>query len=234
MPIDSQFQAVTNGMTTDEVVTSTRSLLQEKGYAYLDQIPENFDYLAFAQHFGCLLPHKYNSEYVFSIKIDPKLGENYPAFTTNCVEPHTEGYEYDQIPLHYQCLWCVKPPTCGGGHTLLADGYRFVDSLAEADREYITQNQFEFVTPNGRIVKHPLYDVKSCQQPIVRFNFSSLKRDNPRLERIARSLLQFFENEKIVIQWSKNALLIWDNFRLLHSRTGYQDRNRELKRLYIQ
>lgn len=208
--------------------------LKEQGYLYLEELPDGFDYLAFAQNFGSLLPHKYNGEYVFSIKVEPKLGERYPAFTTGYVEPHTEGYEYEHIPLHYQCLWCVSPPKCGGGQTLLADGYAFVNSLSDEEREYITNNKFDFVTPSGSIVNHPLYDVESYFQPIVRFNFSSIKRDiDPYLDDIANRFLQFFDDEKISINWSKNAVLIWDNFRMLHSRTSFRDSDRELKRVYL-
>lgn len=219
---------------SDVAIANFQRLLKEQGYLYLEELPDSFDHLAFAQKFGSLVPHKYNGEYVFSIKIDPKLGERYPAFTTGYVEPHTEGYEYEYIPLHYQCLWCVNPPNCGGGHTLLADGYSFVNSLSNQEREYITTNKFDFVTPNNSIVKHPLHDLESCSQPIVRFNFSNLKREgDPCLNDIAHRFLQFFDDEKISIKWSKNAFLIWDNFRMLHSRTQYQDRDRELKRVYL-
>ncbi|KAF3889390.1 MULTISPECIES: TauD/TfdA family dioxygenase [Nostocales] len=231
----SSFETATDSnITGDIAIANHHYLLKEQGYVYLEEIPDGFDYLGFVQNFGTLIPHKYNGEYVFSIKVEPNLGERYPAFTTSDVEPHTEGYEYEQIPLHYQCLWCVNPPSCGGGHTLLADGYSFVHSLTNEEREYITNNHFDFVTPSNNIVKHPLYDVESCEQPIIRFNFSSIKRDNaPHLNNITNRFLQFFDNEKISIKWSKNALLIWDNFRMLHSRTQYQDRERHLKRVYI-
>jgi alpha-ketoglutarate-dependent taurine dioxygenase len=218
---------------SDVAIANFQRILQEQGYIHFEELPDGFDYLAFAQEFGSLIPHKYNGEYVFSIKVEPNLGERYPAFTTGYVEPHTEGYEYEHIPLHYQCLWCVSPPNCGGGHTLLADGYSFVNSLLEEERDYITKNKFDFVTPSGSIVKHPLYDVESCSQPIVRFNFSQIKRDEPYLDDIANRFLQFFDDEKISIKWFKNDLLIWDNFRMLHSRTQYQDRDRELKRVYL-
>lgn len=235
MPINSFKTAATIGkdLMSDLAIANLQGL-KEQGYLYFEELPDDFDHLAFAQNFGSLIPHKYNGEYVFSIKVEPKLGERYPAFTTSEVEPHTEGYEYEHIPLHYQCLWCISPANCGGGHTLLADGYSFIDSLSKEEREYITKKKFDFVTPNGSIVKHPLYDIESCEQPIVRFNFSQLKRDSdPYLNDIASRFLEFFDNEKIAINWTRNAFLIWDNFRMLHSRTQYQDPKRELKRVYL-
>ena len=218
---------------SDVAITNFQRLLKQQGYLYFEEIPNGFDYLEFAQKFGTLIPHKYNGEHVFSIKVEQKLGERYPAFTTGDVEPHTEGYEYELIPLHYQCLWCVSPAKCGGGHTLLADGYSFVDSLSSKEREYITHNKFDFVTPSGSIVKHPLYDVESCEQPIVRFSCNINRECDRFLDNILNRFLQFFDDEKIAIKWSKNAFLIWDNFRMLHSRTSYQDSDRELKRVYL-
>lgn len=235
MPINSfgATAAPDNNIMSDVAIANFQRLIQEQGYLYFEEIPDGFDYLAFAQKFGSLIPHKYNGEYIFSIKVDPNLGTHYPAFTKDSVDPHTEGYEYEHIPLHYQCLWCVSPATCGGGHTLLADGYSFVNSLSHEEREYITKNKVDFVTPSGSIVKHPLYDVESCQQPIVRFS-CHINRDNePYLDDITKRFLQFFDDEKISIKWFKNAFLIWDNFRMLHSRTQYQDRDRELKRVYL-
>lgn len=112
----------------DVAITNFQHLIKKQGYLYLEELPENFDHLAFVESFGTLIPHKYNREYVFSIKVEPKQKERYPAFTKSEVEPHTENYEYEHVPLHYQCLWCVMAK-CGGGHTLLAHGYAFINSL---------------------------------------------------------------------------------------------------------
>jgi len=66
-----------------------------------------------------------------------------------------------------------------------------------------------FVTPSGSIVKHPLYDVESCEQPIVRFSCHINRNNDPYLD--DHAFLQFFEDEKISIKWFKTPL-IWDNF----------------------
>ena len=219
--------------TSKAAIAQVKRLLQQQGYAYLQQLPDHFDHLAFAEQIGTLIPHQYNGEYVFSIRVNPEIGDRYPAFTNSEVEPHTEAYEYEGVPMHYQGLWCVSPPTCGGGHTLLADGYRFIHSLTDSEQEYVTHHRFAFATPGGNVVKHPLYDVESGE-PIVRWNSSSLKHGgNCDLEPIVQRFVEWFETHKITIQWSKNAFLIWDNFRMLHSRTLYQDNRRELKRIYL-
>ena len=95
-----------------EATAEVKRLLQQQGYAYLQQLPDHFDHLAFAEQIGTLIPHQYNGEYVFSIRVNPEIGDRYPAFTTREVEPHTEAYEYAKVPMHYQGLWCVSPPTC--------------------------------------------------------------------------------------------------------------------------
>jgi alpha-ketoglutarate-dependent taurine dioxygenase len=224
----------TTDFTSSTALKKFRETLQQQGYLHLQQLPDSFDHLAFVQQFGNLIPHQYNGEYVFSIRIDPKIGEKYPAFTTRNVEPHTEGYEYAGIPLHYQALWCVTPPQCGGGKTTLADGYGFVQSLSQQKQDYLIQHQFTFVTPAGNIVTHPIYDTGG-HQPIVRFNHSSLRAHaDEQLQQITQDFLSFFARKQIVITWKKNDLLIWDNWRMLHSRTQYRDPDRHLKRVYLQ
>jgi alpha-ketoglutarate-dependent taurine dioxygenase len=232
--IEELFMLATTEFTSSTALKKFRETLQQQGYLHLQQLPDDFEHLAFVQQFGNLIPHQYNGEYVFSIRVDPKIGKKYPAFTTREVEPHTEGYEYAGTPLHYQALWCVIPPQCGGGQTTLADGYAFIESLSPPDQTYLTQQQFTFVTPSGKQVTHPLYDAGG-QQPIVRFNHSSLQAHaDPQLQQLTQRFLDFFKREQIVITWRKDDLLIWDNWRMLHSRTRYRDPDRYLKRVYLQ
>lgn len=224
----------TTDFTSSTALKKFREILQQQRYLHLQQLPDSFEHLAFVQQFGTLIPHQYNGEYVFSIRVDPTIGEKYPAFTTREVEPHTEGYEYEGTPLHYQALWCVTPPQCGGGQTTLADGYALMQSLSPQQQDYLTQQQFTFVTPSGKQVTHPLYDERR-QQPIVRFNASSLQpHADGELQQIIQDFLTFFARKQIGITWGKNDLLIWDNWRMLHSRTQYRDPDRHLKRVYLQ
>jgi alpha-ketoglutarate-dependent taurine dioxygenase len=226
--------AVDKGVMSDLTMSIFQHVLEAQGYLHLEQLPDSFDHLTLARKFGTVIPHQHNGEQVFSIKVDPKLGERYPAFTTSEVEPHTEGYEYEHLPLRYQCLWCIQPPTCGGGQTLLCDGYAFMNLLSEEELDYLMTHRCEFMTPSGSRVKHLIYDRESGEMPIVRFNFSALKQnDDPRLQNLANRLLQFFDAQNVPIHWSKNDFLIWDNYRMLHSRTHYRDRQRELKRVYL-
>ena len=65
MPINSfgATAASDKNIMSDVAIANFQRLLQEQGYLYFEEIPDGFDYLAFAQKFGSLIPHKYNGEY---------------------------------------------------------------------------------------------------------------------------------------------------------------------------
>jgi alpha-ketoglutarate-dependent taurine dioxygenase len=44
---------------------------------------------------------------------------------------------------------------------------------------------------------------------------------------------QFFEAAKLPIRIARNAVLIWDNWRMMHARNGFTDRNRHLRRVLL-
>ncbi len=69
----------TDNMMSDVAIGNFQSIINEQGYLYIEELCDNFDHLAFAEKFGTLIPHKYNNEYIFSIKVEPKLGERCSA-----------------------------------------------------------------------------------------------------------------------------------------------------------
>jgi len=92
-------------------IANFQRLLQEQGYLYFEEIPDGF-YLAFAQKFGS---HPTQIQWRYISQLGIRILEINTCISKDRVEPHTEGCEYEHIPLHYQCLWCVSPATCGVG-----------------------------------------------------------------------------------------------------------------------
>ncbi len=226
--------------TSTQVFEAQKRRLESDGYLYLEDLPEDFDHLAFAQRFGTLMP-QYDGEIVWSIKADPKFDDHYHSLNTKKLNPHTECYEFEGTPPRYLALWCVHPASCGGGLTTLADGYRFIEQLSDSDRRYVSEKRFPYCSSSGiqasnlgRVAEHPMYDTSSQDRPIVRYSFNCMQRDgDARMEEIAQRFKQFFHDTCVGIEWKKNAFLIWDNFRILHSRTAYKDRARELRRVWL-
>jgi alpha-ketoglutarate-dependent taurine dioxygenase len=213
-------------------------LLADHGYAYLDQVPDQFDHVAFCEQFGPLMP-QYNDDLVFSITADDRYDHLNHPLSMNALAPHTDGYEYQETPPRYLALWCLVPPSDGGGRTTLADFDTFVETLSEEDRSRLVTNCYRFVsgieeTPMARSAEHPLLEVRSEGQAIARYSYDYIEHDaDSFLNTINERLLDFFDRTHVAVAYEPGALLIWDNHRMLHGRSGYLDRERHLRRVWM-
>jgi hypothetical protein len=225
---------------SNAALATVKKRLTEYGFVYIEGLPDGFDHVMYAEQLAPLLP-QYDGRFVWSIKADPKFDEHYHSLNTKALNPHTECYEYEGIPPQYLALYCVTPPHCGGGHTQLADGYQFVSSLSSNVRDHCSQHKFKFVSSSGiqasnlgKTARHPMYEIGVEDRPIVRFSYNCMERGGDSVvEKVAEDFVDFFASSHHFVEWKKNAFLIWDNFRVLHSRDAFQDRSRELKRLWL-
>lgn len=87
----------------------------------------------------------------------------------------------------------------------------------------------------GNVAQHPLYERNNGSNPIFRFSSydGAEQRDDPSLLDMRERVVKFFEEEHVAIDIEPNALLIWNNHRVLHSRTGYTDMRRHLRRVWL-
>ena len=46
-------------------------------------------------------------------------------------------------------------------------------------------------------------------------------------------VVRFFNENRLAIDIAPNAVLLWDNYRVLHARTGYTNPRRHLRRVWI-
>ena len=216
-----------------------RSQLASWGYIFLQNLPPDFDYLGFVQTFGRLLP-QYDGQTVWSIKADPKFDGLYHSLNTKPLFPHTECYEFSGKPNKYQALWCLTPPGTGGGETTLADFYKFFESLGPVERELLTRD-YNFhssagiqASNLGVIARHPVVSQNEDSELILRFSFNCMEyQHDPQMVDLAARVVRFFDEQCMEFTWGKGDILLWDNWRMLHSRTGYEDRSRELKRVWL-
>ena len=215
-----------------------KALLAAQGYVFLTNLPADFDHLDLLSRFGTLVP-QYDGRTVWSIKADARFDDLYHSLNTKELYPHTECYEMPGLPPRFLALWCISPAACGGGSTTLADGYAFVTSLTKAER-LVLKKEFPFVSSAGiqasalgKTATHPVYD-ESGPSPIFRFSFNCMSyHHDPVMVGIAKKCVAFFNTTCRSFEWHKNDLLLWDNYRMLHSRTGFEDRSRELKRVWL-
>jgi alpha-ketoglutarate-dependent taurine dioxygenase len=69
---------------------------------------------------------------------------------------------------------------------------------------------------------------------VMRYSNQDIVRvDDGLLPRYVDGGRQFFEANKRAVRIERNAVLIWDNWRMMHARNGFRDRNRHLRRVLI-
>jgi alpha-ketoglutarate-dependent taurine dioxygenase len=233
--------AVTSCITYDRLtVPALRELLDTHGYAYVRDIPGRFDHAAFLAGIGPLMP-QYDGELIWSIKAEERYADLYHSLNTKGLHPHTECYEFTGRPPKYLALWCIVTGEDDGGHTTLADMYRFLDTLTARERERLATIRYEFCSSNGvkdmelgRVAEHPFVEQLEGRPPIVRFSVNNV---DPAGDTLLPSVLEravtYFDEEHVSVGWEPNALLIWDNHRMTHSRTAYTDNRRHLRRVWL-
>lgn len=217
-----------------------RSLLERNGYVYLDSVPGTFDHVEFCLQFGALMP-QYDGQLVWSVKSQQRFQNMYHSLNTRALLPHTECYEFPGVSPRYLALWGLVRASDGGGQTTLADGREFLHTLTAGERAQLAIRRYAFISADGvqdmklgRTARHPLYELRAGASPILRFSYNNVRHeDDPFLLDIRERVVRFFERHHVAINIEPRALLLWDNHRVLHSRTGYTDERRHLRRVWL-
>jgi alpha-ketoglutarate-dependent taurine dioxygenase len=217
-----------------------RALLSRWGYLHLHDLPEDFDHLTFLQRYGDLMP-QYDGALVWSIQAQRRFDDLYHSLNTRPLNPHTECYEFEGVPPKYLALWCLKPAEDGGGQTTLADMYGFLGTLTDAERERLASRAYRYVSSAGVqdmelgvTALHSMVEYRPALPSIVRFSYNCVEHeDDPFLLDIRERVLAWFERTHVAVDYARGDILIWDNHRTVHSRTGYTDRGRHLRRVWL-
>lgn len=214
--------------------------LEEQGFAFLEAPGDDVDHVELTKQFGALHP-QYDGELIWSIKADERFDDHYHSLNTKKLSPHTECYEYPTLPPSYLALWCIQPAACGGGKTTLYDSRAFLEMLAPPELELLRTRKFTFCSSSGiqaskieRTATNPFLETRGNGREVLRFSRNCVDLEGDALaESIADRLVEAFERDCVAFEWTPGAFLIWDNHRMLHSRTAYEDRSRELRRAWV-
>lgn len=223
-----------------ELFTSTfNQLLTEHGYVFLCNVPDDFDQVGFCRSLGDFIPN-YTGAVVGDVRPEPGMDDVYHAGNTRPLTPHTEGYDFRIVPPRYIALWCVQPAAGPGGETTLADTRPWVAELSADEREWLESSYYQWKTTEGvqRLgldlhTKHPVLEQHE-QGMIVRFSCNNLIRDDDDpVSKLQDQWQQAFARDFIAIDYRRNDMLVWDNWRLLHARNAFNDRRRHLRRIQV-
>ncbi|MCX5192551.1 TauD/TfdA family dioxygenase [Streptomyces sp. NBC_00249] len=233
--------------TSSEIVRD----LTVQGYA-LTQGPLNpQEAAALAGTLGTLVPQS-TGELTYDIMAHPGFEKVRDTRSAHTLRPHTEAPGQNPPP-RYLALHCRVQATCGGGQTMLADAHAFVAGLSDQDRHLVHESELYW----------PSYvedaDVKGLWKPLVeRTEHGTINRLSCTLLRtggysedldeqagphepplgaegvaLAQQALDFFQDNKVSVLIPEDAMLIWDNHRMFHSRSAFTDTRRRLTRYWI-
>lgn len=204
-------------------------------------------------HFGRIVP-QLNGEETYEVTLKPGF-ENLPySQSKNGIGPHTEAPVYDTPP-KYLALHCHRQAQCGGGQTLLADGFALYQSLSPELKQWAEQNEVVFSsTPQPGSTELRVRHAKLLEEKdgakVFRFSYNQFRfgdvnpseshvaaparqyADTP-LGHIAQFGESFFYENVIPVLIPEGSMLIWDNHRLMHARSQYKDPVRHLTRYWL-
>jgi alpha-ketoglutarate-dependent taurine dioxygenase len=229
------------GAEESTLTTEVTNRVSRHGYVYVHDVPDSFDHADFIATFGDFMP-QYDGKLIWDIKAEAGMDDIYHSRNTRSLVPHTEAYEFSGQPPRYLALWCVKRAAGEGGATTIADGYELLKTFSEADRELMYESKYEWHSSDGLARKgihfsssHPILEKSLSGRTVMRYSYNNVTcgDDDALLRRYIDRGAEFFEASCEAVYMDRNGMLIWDNWRMLHSRTAFQDRERHLKRVLI-
>jgi len=235
-----------NKLPTEDSL-ETRRLLKENGWVLLPKLPANCDWKDVVPSLTqALLMPQDAGEIVYNVKSVWGNENLSDSKSQNALRPHTEA-SYLPVPPEYLAIYGVLPSACGGGHTTLADGCEFLKTLTEREQNKLMRYRCEFVSKDGKSkFVAPILEMLPHNRIMFRFSYNILVYSHPSpeldahpvakdpfLRDICDRCIEFFEDFHEAIRIEKGSLLVFDNYRMLHSRTAYSDPSRHLQRIWL-
>ncbi|MEU5403829.1 TauD/TfdA family dioxygenase [Streptomyces sp. NPDC005963] len=214
--------------------------LEQHGYRHIEHVPDSFDYISALSAIGPLMT-QYQGDLIREVQPNPAVPDDAnSAASTSAATPHTEFYEFPDIPPRYVALWCIRPALPDGGATTLADGYRFLAEFTTDERSRLFDEIRDWRS-RPTLAAEGIAPT-SCRTPalvrhhgrlVMRFSTRDLHRDGELTSAYIDRGQEFFNAHHIAVRLEQRSLLIWDNWRMIHARTAFDDRRRHLRRILI-
>ena len=224
--------------------------LREQGYTLIDGVDTSEQAEELLLRFGDIVP-QYDGNLRYEVKAAPQFQSRSYSKSSNTILAHTEAPGWAPPP-HYLALHCHVQATCGAGHTDLADCRAFLATLDPELAEVARTQDVAWLGHNASGVgtggvRAPIAD--GTEEPVFRFSYNLLTSGayEPSLDgsvpdtlplgetgvELAHLAAEFFRDNKVSILIPPRAVLIWDNQRMLHARSEYQDNRRHLTRYWL-
>lgn len=215
-------------------------LLRNNGYVHVIDVPAAFDHVAFLKGLGKFQPTP-TGTVVGDLKPEPDMEDVYHAQNRRSLVPHTEGYEYDGIPPRYLALWCVTPASGPGGETTLLDLRPLLAEFSDGERRSFLDTEYQWTSTEGlnrrgvaNTARHPLLE-EYAGQLVLRYSHNNLvvTEDDEAAHRLLERCGRLYAENHTAVTYAPRDMVVWDNWRMLHSRNAFDDPHRHLKRVQI-
>lgn len=240
--------------TTKAIIEDCKVELSEYGSTILPACLLENGARSVLMNFGHIVT-QFNGQETFEVTLKPGFDKLPFSQSKNSIGPHTEAPVYNPPP-KYLALHCHRQAKCGNGHTLLADGFKFYQSLSPALRQWAEQNEIEFsatTLPGSgeRRIHHAKILEENNGVKVFRFSYNQFlygnvnpsesdlavvcqqhKEETP-LSSITALGEKFFCENMIKILIPENSMLIWNNQWFMHARSQYKDPRRHLTRYWL-
>lgn len=220
--------------------------LTNKGYALVERNGGQGHAIKILQKLGTLIP-QYHGALEHEVMYRPGFDDKAYSQSNNTILAHTEAPGWSPSP-RFLALYCHKQAQCGGGHTDIFDLQELLPLLNKDEQSLLESIPLHFPGPGGGATRKILETDRLGS--VLRFSFNLLTSGeyDPPLDNIvshqslplgkkgfdlAHKINNIFIKNCSSILIPDDALLIWDNQRLLHARSKYEDKNRRLVRYWI-
>lgn len=227
-------------------ILQVHSELEKNGYVLVQPVANQAAAEKFIRNIGDIIP-QYNGLLAHDVTYRQQNDNRSYSQSSNTIHAHTEAPGWNPSPA-YLALFCHRQARCGGGHTHLLDIRRLVTALDYADLTLLTSVELTFPAPNGG-VRTTMLRTDASGRTVARFSYNLLttayynpfigadvEADSLPLGNAGRNLAHrvrdLFQELRTSILIPENALLLWDNQRMLHARSQYEDRARHLTRFW--
>jgi alpha-ketoglutarate-dependent taurine dioxygenase len=221
------------------------------GYALTAGPLSDQDAVDLAGRLGTLVPQT-TGELAYDVMAHPGFEKMRDTRSFHTLRPHTEAPGQNPPP-RYLALHCKVQATCGGGQTMLADSHRFVAGLSGSDQHLVHERELYWPSyvEDGSVEGQwkPLVE-RTERGTITRLSCTLLRTGgySEGLEEratapepplgaegvaLAQQALDFFRESRISVLIPEGAMLVWDNQRMFHARSGFTDTRRRLTRYWI-
>jgi alpha-ketoglutarate-dependent taurine dioxygenase/DUF971 family protein len=250
---DSQLNNKIQNWDYTEIITNSATrlkmfqLINDYGFALIDGVPTEQDQIEnLAAIFGFIRQTHYGR--VFELKSTPQ--QRILAQTAHAIRPHTDEQFRDPVPGLFM-MHCLRASECGGGASILVDGFNLATSLRLQNRE-----QFDLLTrvpiPHRRFLVDDVDDVAlAAAWPAIELDhhgdvvavhinertMAPLDSEEDLIEPVYRALKillnrVYAPEACITHRLESGQALVLDNHRVMHARTAFNG-NRHIRQCHV-